>query len=111
MTAQTIIPAKLSSTIEGETKIFHDKTKLIHYLSINPALQRILEEKLQNKEDNYAQENTRNKSSYKKTKRRQSHTHSITTNIKITGTNNHWSLIILNINGPNSPIKRHRLID
>jgi exonuclease III len=29
--------------------------------------------------------------------------------LKITGNNNHWSLISLNINGLNSPIKRHRL--
>jgi hypothetical protein len=28
---------------------------------------------------------------------------------KITGSNNHWFLISLNINGHNSPIKRHRL--
>ena len=28
---------------------------------------------------------------------------------KITGSNNYFSLISLNINGPNSPIKRHRL--
>ena len=37
------------------------------------------------------------------------------TNIKITskigGSNNHYSLISLNINGSNSPIKRHRLTD
>jgi hypothetical protein len=30
---------------------------------------------------------------------------------KITGSNNYFSLISLNINGLNSPIKRHRLID
>jgi len=30
---------------------------------------------------------------------------------KITGSNNHYSLISLNINGFNSPIKRHRLTD
>ena len=30
---------------------------------------------------------------------------------KITGNNNHWSLIFLKINGLNSPIKRHRLTD
>jgi exonuclease III len=30
---------------------------------------------------------------------------------KITGSNNYFSLISLNINGVNSPIKRHRLID
>ena len=29
----------------------------------------------------------------------------------MTGVNNHWSLISLNINGLNSPIKRHRLRD
>jgi hypothetical protein len=40
------------------------------------------------------------------------HTHttpSLTT--KITGSNNHFSLISLNINGLNSPIKRHRLTE
>ena len=34
-----------------------------------------------------------------------------TTKKKMTGINNHWSLISLNINGLNSPIKRHRLRD
>ena len=29
-------PANLSITIFGETKIFHDKTKFIQYLSTNP---------------------------------------------------------------------------
>ena len=35
-------PAKLSITLDGETKVFHDKTKFTHYLSTNPALQRII---------------------------------------------------------------------
>ena len=30
---------------------------------------------------------------------------------KITGTNNHWTLIFFNINELSSPIKRHRLTD
>ena len=30
---------------------------------------------------------------------------------KMTGSNNHYPLISLNINGLNSPIKRHRLAD
>jgi hypothetical protein len=30
-------PAKLSITIDGETKVFHNKTKFTHYLSTNPA--------------------------------------------------------------------------
>jgi hypothetical protein len=40
-----LYPAKLSITIDGETKVFHDKTKLTKYLFMNPALQRIIAEK------------------------------------------------------------------
>jgi hypothetical protein len=40
-----LYPAKLSITIDGETKVFHDKTKFTHYLSTNPVLQRIITEK------------------------------------------------------------------
>jgi hypothetical protein len=41
-----------------------------------------------------------------------SHTNGIPTlNTKITRSNNYFPLISLNINGLNSPIKRHRLID
>jgi hypothetical protein len=34
--------AKLSITIDGETKVFHDKTKFTQYLSPNPVLQKII---------------------------------------------------------------------
>ena len=54
-----LYPAKLSITIDGETKIFHDKTKLTQYLSTNPALQRIIGGKHQHKEGNFALENAR----------------------------------------------------
>jgi len=37
-----LYPAKLSITIDGETKVLHDKTKFTQYLSMNPALQRII---------------------------------------------------------------------
>ena len=37
-----LYPAKHSITIDGETKLFHDKTKFTHFLSTNPALQRII---------------------------------------------------------------------
>jgi hypothetical protein len=30
-------PAKLSITIDGETTVFHDKTKFTQYISTNPA--------------------------------------------------------------------------
>jgi hypothetical protein len=43
-----LYPAKLSITIDGETKVFHDKTKFTHYLSMNHVLQRIITEKKTN---------------------------------------------------------------
>jgi len=48
--------AKLSINIDGETKIFHDKTKFTQYLSTNPVLLRIINGKLQHKERNYTLE-------------------------------------------------------
>jgi hypothetical protein len=54
-----LYPAKRSTTIEGETKVFHDKTKFIQYLSMNPALQRIITGKKQYKEGNYTLEKAR----------------------------------------------------
>ena len=45
-----LYPAKLSITVDGETKVVHDKTKFTHYLSMNPALQRIITEKNQYKD-------------------------------------------------------------
>ena len=43
-----LYPAKLSINLDGETKVFHDRTKFTHYLSRNPALQRIITEKKTN---------------------------------------------------------------
>jgi hypothetical protein len=52
--------AKLSITIDRETKVFHDKTKFTHYLSRNPALQRIItEKKNQYTDGNHALEKAR----------------------------------------------------
>jgi hypothetical protein len=42
-----LYPAKLSITINRETKIFYDKSKFTKYLSTNPALQRIIDGKQQ----------------------------------------------------------------
>jgi hypothetical protein len=45
-----LCPAKLSNTIDGETKIFHEKTKFTKYLYTNPSLQSIIiKGKLQHK--------------------------------------------------------------
>jgi hypothetical protein len=43
-----LYPAKLSIIIDGETRVFHDKTKFTQYLSTNPALPRIITEKKKN---------------------------------------------------------------
>jgi hypothetical protein len=55
-----LYPAKLSFTIDGETKIFHGNTKFTQYLPTNQALQRIINGKLQHKEENYKLEKSRN---------------------------------------------------
>ena len=52
------IPSK-TLNIDGENKIFHDKTNFTQYLSMNPALQRIIQGKLQHKKGNYDLENAR----------------------------------------------------
>jgi hypothetical protein len=53
------LPAKPSITIDGETKVLHDKTKFTKYISTNPALQRIIQGKLQHKEENNTPEKAR----------------------------------------------------
>jgi hypothetical protein len=55
-----LYPAKLAITIDGETKVFKDKTKFKQYLFTNSALQRIIEGKAQHKEGNYTQVKARN---------------------------------------------------
>ena len=54
-----LYPAKLSLTIDGEMKVFHNKTKFTQYLSTNPSLQRIIKGKYQNKDGNYTLEKAR----------------------------------------------------
>jgi hypothetical protein len=54
-----LYPAKLSNTIDGETKLFHDKTKFTKFISTNPALQKIIMGKHQNKDGNYTLEKAR----------------------------------------------------
>jgi hypothetical protein len=55
-----LYPAKLSITIDGENKIFHDKTKFTQYLSTHSTLQRIIDGKHQHKEGKYMVEKARN---------------------------------------------------
>jgi hypothetical protein len=55
-----LYPAKLSITIDGENKVFHDRTKFTHYFSMNPALQRIITERKKKYKDGiYVREKSR----------------------------------------------------
>jgi hypothetical protein len=65
-----LYPAKLSITIDGQTKVFHDKTEFIQYLCMNPALQRIIKGEQQHKDRNNTLEKAR-KSFFNKPKGRQ----------------------------------------
>ena len=53
-------PANFSTIIDGKTKVFHDKKKFTHYISTNPAIQKIMDGKHQQKEGNYTLEKARN---------------------------------------------------
>ena len=105
-----IYQAKSSNTIGGETKEFHDKTKFTHYLSTNPAHQRIITEKTNTRMETTSQKKQEGNPSTNL--KQDSHKNRMPTlKTKIIGSNNYFCLISLNINGLNSPIKRHRLTD
>ena len=52
---------KFSTNIDGKSKIFNDKARFSQYASTNPALQKVLEGKLQPKEVNYAHKDIGNR--------------------------------------------------
>jgi hypothetical protein len=105
-----LYPAKLSINIYGETKIFQYKTKFKQYLSINPALQRILKGKIQHKEDACTKgQDIKHLTTKSKTESHKPIKSPTKTNMS--GINSYLFLISLNINGLNSPIKRQKLTD
>jgi hypothetical protein len=53
-----LFPAKLTINLDGETRVFHDKTKFTKELSMNPDHQRIIKN-LQHNEGNYTLEKAR----------------------------------------------------
>ena len=69
-TVENIDPEKLSITIDGESKIFHDKNKFTQYLSTNPALQRIIDEKSQYKEGNCTLEKNKKLTFFQQTQKK-----------------------------------------
>jgi len=105
-----LYPEKLSTNIDGETKIFHEKTKFTQYLSTNSALQKIISGKAQCKEAKLHPRKSKKLIILATKQREGKHTNIIShSNMNITRSNNHYSLISLNINGLISPVKRHRL--
>ena len=87
-----LYPAKLSIIIDEETKILHDKIKFTQYLSTNPALQRIIDGKHQHKGVKLHPRWS------KKVIFQQTHTNIILPlTRKLTGSNNHFPLISLNM--------------
>jgi len=82
MPAQARYPATLSINIDGETKVFHDKTKFTQYIPTNPVLQRIIDGKLQHREGNYILDKARKQSPCNETKGRETHKHNSTSNNK-----------------------------
>lgn len=73
-------------------------------LTINPALQKGLEGKLQSEEVNNTQEDT-GINNFRTINQKEGNS---LYNNKTTGTNKHCSLITLNINGLNFPIKKDK---
>jgi hypothetical protein len=54
-----LCPTKLSITIDGELKVFYNKTKFTYYLTSNQVLQSKIKGKLLHKEGNYDPEKAR----------------------------------------------------
>jgi hypothetical protein len=104
-----LYPAKHSISKDRETKIFHDKIKFIYYRSTNPALQRIMDGQPNTRRETTPQK--KQESNLLLTNSKEDNHRNIKITLKIIGSNNHYSLISLNVSGFKSPIKRHRLTD
>ena len=98
MSFQLLYQAKLSVTLDGKNKIFHDKTKFTLYLFTNTALVKTKDGKHQHKEGNCTLEKAKN-NLLSTNEKEDSHKNIISPlTTKIIGNNNHFSLISLNIN-------------
>lgn len=73
------------------------KTKFKHYLSINPALQKTLEGKLQPKEDNYTQENRKQVILHQQKQGKYTHTTTTTRLNKVTKGSIGYNIFQVNI--------------
>jgi hypothetical protein len=105
-----LYPAKLSITIDEETKMFHEKKKKTQIYIIS-FYKSCLSKDYKGKTPTHG--GNLEKAKYLSTNLKEdSHINKIPSlTAKITGSSNGFSLISLNINVLNSPIKRLRLID
>ena len=101
-----LYPAKLSINIDGETKIFQDKTKFKQYLSRGSQKENSNTRKVPAPKKGQDIKHLTTKS------KAESHKHiKPPTKTNMLGTKSHLSLISFNINRLNSPIKRCKLTD
>ena len=77
-----LYPEKPENTIDGETKIFQEKTKLNQNLSTNPALQKIVEENSNTRRKTTPKKKQEINLFYNKPQRRKTHKHNSTSNNK-----------------------------
>jgi hypothetical protein len=108
--AQATIPSQNFNYHRWRKQVFHDKTKFTQYLSKNTALQRIRTER--KKKPIQGQKPCPRQSKkliLQKPKRRQPQEQNAHSNNKNNRKQQLLSLISLNINGINTPTKRHRL--
>ena len=110
MPVQLLYPAKFSITIDGETKIFYDKNKFTQSLhKFSPTKDNRWKTQIQRRK---LHPRKSKKVIFQQIQKKDCHTNIIPPlTKKIAGSNNHYSLISVNINGLNLPIQRHRLTD
>ena len=109
MSAQATIPSQTLNYHRWRNQSIPRQNK-IHTLPFHKSIPSLdnNRKKKQYKEGNHALEKARRSTNLKEDSHKN---RMLTLTTKIIGSNNYFSLISLNINGLNSPIKRHRLID
>jgi hypothetical protein len=109
-----LYPAKLSFKIDGKIKVYHDKQKLKQNMTTKPPLQKILQGILhtdnESKQNHEGQYQTTGEEKARKLRVTLFQLHMIklliNKDIYMTGITTYLSILTLNVNGLNSPIKR-----
>jgi hypothetical protein len=104
MPVQTRICSKTLNQHDGQNKIFNDRVKFKQYLSINPALEEVIEGKFQHQETYNPQENKKIISHQQNQKEGSAHTHRHTHHHQI---DRNKQLLAIDIS---APIRRHKVM-